>query len=364
MDTIRKRIVWIALVLLLLPVLTSFNPVATKPKKAKNVILMIGDGMGIAHMYAAWTFNKGMLNMTTFPYTGLSLTYSADNYITDSAAGATALSTGQKTNNGFIAVDTSKKKLKTILEIAEDNGLSTGLVSTSAITHATPASFIAHQPSRNLYEDIAADFLKTDIEVFIGGGADHFNKRKDGRDLTKELAAKGYQLAFSTDEFKKVKSGKLCAWTAPEHNPYFRDGRGDMLPAATQKAISLLAPNSKGFFLMVEGSMIDFANHARNDDNAIAETVDFDKAVGVALEFARKDGNTLVIVLADHESGGMALVGGNIAKGEVEADFETFEHTAVPVPVYAFGPGAEMFTGVYENNTVFNKMLHAYGISK
>jgi alkaline phosphatase len=364
MDTIRKRLVVIIAMAVLIPALSSFTPMGTKPRKAKNIILMIGDGMGVAQMYAAWTMNHRMLNMTTCPFTGLSLTYSADDYITDSAAGATAMSTGEKTKNGYLAVDTAGKPLKTILEIAEEKNLATGLVSTSAITHATPAGFIVHEKLRDDYESIAADFLKTDIDVFIGGGADHFRKRKDNRDLTKELAAKGYQLAFSIEEAAKFQKGKLAALTAPEHNPKMSDGRGNMLSEATQTALNILSKNSNGFFLMVEGSQIDWGNHANDEHYVIDETIDFDHAVGVALDYARKNENTLVIIIADHESGGMTITNGKLYDATVKAEFSTHFHTAVPVPVYAFGPGAEMFTGVYENTSIFQKMMRAYGFSQ
>ncbi len=185
-------------------------------------------------------------------------TYSASDYITDSGAGATAISTGQKTYNGAIGVDKDTVYAKTILEYADEKGLSTGLVSTSAITHATPASFIAHQVSRDNYEAIAADFLKTDIDVFIGGGIKHFAARQDKRDLLKELRQKGYQVVFSMDSIKNIKRGKLAGLTAKEHNPSMLDGRGDMLPASTQTALNILSENKKGFFLMVEGSQIDW----------------------------------------------------------------------------------------------------------
>ena len=236
-------------------------PQKLKSKKPKNVILMIGDGMGTAQLFAGITANGGHLFLDNFKVAGFSRTQSADNYITDSAAGGTALSTGQKTYNGAIGVNANKEPIKTILEMAEEKGLSTGLVSTSAITHATPASFIAHQGSRSSYEDIAADFMKTDIEVFIGGGYKHFAERKDGRDLTKDLQAKGYQVLRNMDEIAKVKSGKLAGLVAPEHAGRVAE-RKDMLPVATQTATNILNTGKKGFFLMVEGSQIDMGGHA------------------------------------------------------------------------------------------------------
>ena len=158
----------------------------------KNVILMIGDGMGLPHMYAAMTVSEYPMNIERCSVTGLQKTFSADNYITDSGAAGTALATGVKTKNGAIGVDAQGNRLSSILEIAEENGRATGLVSTSSVTHATPASFIAHQSSRGSYEDIAMDFLKTDIDVFIGGGYDHFAERKDKLNLIDSLKNRGY----------------------------------------------------------------------------------------------------------------------------------------------------------------------------
>ena len=158
-------------------------PANHKGKKPKNVVLFIADGMSVPHMHAGLTANRGKLFLENFKHMGFLKTHSAESYITDSADGGTALATGKKTYNAAIGVDMDKKPVKTILQEANEKGLATGLVSTSAITHATPASFIAHQPSRNMYEEIAADFLKTDIDVFIGGGYKHFTSRKDGRNL-------------------------------------------------------------------------------------------------------------------------------------------------------------------------------------
>ena len=330
-------------------------PQKFKSKKPKNIIFLIGDGMGAAQVFSGLTANHGHLFLENCKYVGFSKTQSADKYITDSAAGGTALSTGVKTNNGTIGMDVNKNPVKTILEDAEDNNLSTGLVSTSAITHATPASFIAHQPSRNMYEEIAADFLKTDIDVFIGGGYKHFTERKDGRNLVNELKQKGYTVEQDISKIKNVKSGKLAGLTAETHNGRLAE-RGDMLPVATETAIDILSQNKKGFFLMVEGSQIDWGGHAGSTIYIVEDMLDFDKTIGKALEFAAKDGKTLVVITADHETGGMALTGGDMDSGMVKADFPLGGHTAIMVPVFAYGPGAEQFTGIMENTDVHKKM--------
>jgi len=326
-----------------------------KVDKPKNIIFLIGDGMGVSQVFAGLTANKGRLYLENCKYIGFSKTSSGDNYITDSAAGGTALSAGVKTYNGAIGVDMNKNPVKTILEEASEKGLATGLVSSSAITHATPASFISHQESRSSYEDIAADFLKTDIDVFIGGGLDHFNKRKDGRNLVEELKTKGYQIETDMQKIKKVKKGKLAGFTAQVHNPRMNE-RGNMLPDATETAINILSNNDKGFFLMVEGSQIDWGGHAASTIYIVEDMLDFDQVIGQALKFAAKDKETLVIVTADHETGGMAITGGSMENGIVQAAFPTGEHTAVMVPVFSYGPGAKEFIGIMENTEIHAKM--------
>lgn len=331
-----------------------------KTTEIRNVILMIGDGMGLPDVYAAMTVSEMPLNIERCNVTGLQKTYSADNYITDSGAAGTALATGTKTKNGTIGMDAGGKPVKSILEIAEENGLATGLVSTSSVTHATPASFIAHQSSRGSYEDIAKDFLKTDIDVFIGGGKDHFAKRKDKINLLDSLRLKGYEVDTSMNQILNSNSLKLAGLTVPDQNPYRLKGRGDMLPASSGKAIEILQKNPKGFFLMIEGSQIDWAAHVNFADTVVDETLDFDKAVGVALDFAKIDGHTLVIVTADHETGGVTITGGDRATHKVKLSFSTKGHTAVMVPVYAFGPGSEKFAGIYDNTDIFRKILESF----
>ncbi len=324
--------------------------------KVKNVILMIGDGMGSAQIYAGYTANKGSLNLEKCTYSGFSITYSSDKYVTDSAAGATAYSAGVKTYNGAIGVDSTGKPVATILQIAAEQGLATGMVVTSTITHATPASFIAHQPSRSMDEEIAADFLKTDIDVFIGGGEKFFNNREDGRDLLRELEQKDYQVLKSLDEITGVTSGKLAGFLPVSR---MLDGRGDQLMETSQTAINILNQNEKGFFLMIEGSQIDWGSHDNDLEYTITEMLDFDRTIGKVLEFAEKDGETLVIITADHETGGLTLTGGNLKTGEVKGKFSTGSHTAVMVPVFAYGPGAEAFSGMYQNTAIFDKMMKA-----
>ena len=334
-----------------------------KVVKPKNIILMIGDGMGISQITAGMVVRKEALNLERCRVIGLHKTYSSDNLITDSGAGATAFSTGVKTYNGAIGVDTDTIARPTILEIAEKNQLSSGLVATSSITHATPASFIAHQPNRYMDEAIAADFLNTDIDVFIGGGSKFFQTREDGRNLLEELKEKGYHVAHTIEDIMNSKAGKLAGFIAEEQPEPMLKGRGHVLSQAATKAITVLDQNDKGFFLMIEGSQIDWGGHANDSEYIITEMLDFDQAIGKVLDFAERDGETLVIITADHETGGYAIKGGNLAEGKIEGSFTTDYHTAAMVPVFAYGPGAEAFAGIYHNNTIFDKMMDALGLS-
>ncbi len=333
-------------------------------KHPDNIILLIGDGMGVAQVFAGITANKGELNIVNMKNIGFSKTQSVDKYITDSAAGGTALACGVKTNNGAIGVDVNNNSVKSILEIAEQEGKATGLVATSAITHATPASFIAHQPSRNMYEEIAADFINSGIDLFIGGGSDFFTDRKDKRNLLDELKKDGYSLYSHLDSVPANITTKLGVLTAPKHIAAMPE-RGNMLPEATEKAIQVLdASSKKGFFLMVEGSQIDWGGHANDITFITREMLDFDMAIGIALEYAATHKNTLVIVTADHETGGLSNSGGDISTGTVEGGFNTGGHSGIMVPVFAFGPGADLFNGIYENTEIFDKMLYLYNFKK
>ena len=337
------------------------NQTTDEAKKPSNIILMIGDGMGVSQIYAGMTVSEQPLVFERFKSIGFQKTFSSDNYITDSGASGTAIATGHKTNNGTIAISPSGDTLTTILELAEKSGLSTGLVSTSSILHATPASFIAHNESRHHYDQLAEDFLKTDIDVFIGGGYKNFAEREDGRNLVRSLEEKGYQVLRDMKQIQAVEQGKLAGLTAEGHNPKYSEGRGDMLPLATQTALNILDNNEKGFFLMVESSQIDWGGHDNSSDYIVDEMLDFNRAVEKAMAFAEKNPNTLLIVTADHETGGMALTGGDISKKQVEASFPTEGHTGVMVPVFAVGPGAEHFQGIYDNTDVFKKMKELYG---
>lgn len=356
---LKKGIVCIVLMMV------AFTGFSQKSKKhPKNIILMVGDGMGVAQIYAGLTANHGKLNLEQCTTVGFHKNQASDKYVTDSAAGATAFACGQKTYNGAIGVDASGKPIPSILEVAEKNGLATGLVATCSITHATPACFISHQPSRALDENIALDFLKTDIDLFIGGGRKFFAHRTDSVNLIDSLKARGYQIANSITEVQQITSGTLAAFLADEQQSKFSTGRGDELVKSTEVALQLLPRNKKGMFLMIEGSQIDWGGHSNDAQYIVDEMIDFDNAIGKVLDFAKKDGNTLVVITADHETGGFSLNGGDMKTGLVEGKFTTGSHTGVMIPVFAFGPGAEQFSGIYENTDIFHKMMSAFRFKK
>ncbi len=332
-----------------------FSYFAFAQKAPKNVIFMIGDGMGIAQIYSGMVANGNKLALEQCTYSGFSKTYSASNFTTDSGAGGTALACGVKTKNGMIGMNPDSVAVSSILEQAEKNKLSTGIVVACAVTHATPASFIAHQVNRNMYEEIAADYLKTNIDVFIGGGKKYFEDRADGKDLTQDLIAKNYKVAYTLADVKATKTGKLAGLLYDDQNPGMPE-RGDMLPESTVAAIDILKNNPKGFFLMIEGSQIDWACHDNNAKQAVLEMQDFDKTIGKVLEFAKKDGNTLVIITADHETGGMTILNGKMGSDDMNVVYTTKNHSGVPVPVFAYGPGAENFTGFMENTSFKQKL--------
>ena len=325
---------------------------------AKNIILLIGDGMGLTQISSAFYYKDSLPHYARFNNIGLMKTSSTVR-ITDSAAGATAFSAGEKTYNGAIAVNTDTVAVPTILEMLSKEGWKTGLLSTSSITHATPASFYAHVKSRGMQEEIATQLTTSDVDFIAGGGYGYFadSVRSDGENLLKTMQSKGYSVNIShLDETISSKSKYACLLGRSEL-PSVLNGRGDFLPKATSMALEYLSEGDN-FFLMVEGSMIDWGGHANDADFLVSEMLDFDDVIGRALDFAEKDGNTLVIVTADHETGGYTLSSGE-NYDQIKGTFSTGGHSTALIPVAAYGPGSELFRGVYENTEIFHKMMQA-----
>jgi alkaline phosphatase len=359
-------------------IVTSFSckvadgQISTSKETPKNVILLIGDGTGLSQISSAFFFKETAPNYGRFKHIGLIKTSSSREDVTDSAASGTAYASGVKTYNGAIGVADDSTEVATIVEIVSPKNIKTGVISTSSIVHATPASFYAHALSRGYYEEIAGDLADSNIDFFAGGGTRFFHNRNDGRNLFSELGAKNFMIdTTALGSFNDIKSKTKVAYLlGKEHMPPTAKGRGDYLPKATELGIQFLNKDSSNFFLMVEGSQVDWGGHGNDTNYLVTELIDFDDAIGKALDFAEKDGNTLVIVTADHETGGFTLAASTKKREdgteysdyrEVEGKFSTGGHSATLIPVFAFGPGAEEFSGVYENNEIFHKILKITG---
>jgi alkaline phosphatase len=325
-----------------------------KGKRIKNVIVMIGDGMGLEQVSVGWVLNGGHLNMDNCRVTGLSRTYAVDSLITDSCAGGSALGTGVKTRYGYMACDPEGRPVATLLHDAQKKGMKTGVAVTCRINDATPIDFVGHSTDRHDEAGIAAQYVESGVDFLTGGGIKFWQNREDGRDLVQEMKDRGYNFVDNLDDLHQVKEGKLLGLFAPlEMEPAL--DRGPVLEDCAMKAIELL-DNRKGFFLMIEGSSIDDWCHRHKLGHMAEELFDFDRTVGKVLEWAEKDGHTLVIITADHATGGLTLLGGSIEERTAKVHFSTKGHNGILVPVFAYGPRAEEFTGVYENSELAAKI--------
>ena len=329
---------------------------APKGKKVKNVILMIGDGMSLMHVYTAWAANRGKLWLENAQATGLSKTWAVKKLVTDSGSGGTSLATGVKTVYHAVGVDHEGKPLTSLVDVAKELGKDAGMAVTCRLWDATPCDFCCHNIDRDKEEELVGDYPTSGVDFVFGGGAQKFTNRKDGRDIFKELQKKGYHVSRTLDDFFAYdKNSRIFAVPYDKDTP-LPDERGDLLARASMKGISLMNQNKNGFFMMIEGSQLDDYGHFNQLDLLMKETLDFDQTVGEVMKWAAKDGETLVVVTADHETGGLTLVNGNKDEGRVECCFSTKDHSGAMVPVYAFGPGAENFTGIFENTDVFKKI--------
>jgi alkaline phosphatase len=339
-------------------------------REVKNIILLIGDGMGLGQVMLTRSTSVGIdgrLNMETFPVVGLMRTHSANSLVTDSAASATAMACGIKTNNGMVGTDPEGEDFLSILEAVKERKMETGLVATSSITHATPACFGAHVKSRDDETKIAEQLLANKINVLFGGGRIFFlpresgGKRKDGRNLIQEAVKESYSYITTKEELAEIKGPYVLGLfqdeelTTSEPEP--------TLASLSKKAIEILNKSENGFFLMVEGSQIDWACHDNDKKNMIKQTVAFDQAVKVAKEFAERDSQTIIIVTGDHETGGLIVLSDEEGF-KIKNKWTTREHSAMPLPAYAFGPGAIHFTGVYDNTDLAKKMAKLLGIKE
>lgn len=354
-----KNTLKLGVILLLTACATATTETPEAPKKAKNIILLVGDGMGLSQVSSAFYFKESAPNFKRFENIGLSRTSSAKQKITDSAAGATAFSTGEKSYNGAIGVDVDTMAIPTINEILFKEGWKTGVISTSSITHATPASFYAHVKYRKMEDEIAAQLIDSDIHFIAGGGQRWFSGNIDGKNTIENLEKAGFVVNQESLEGLLDASNRYAYVLAEDGMPRMLDGRGSFLADATTKAFEYFDLSDESFFLMIEGSQIDWGGHANDAEYLISEVLDFDEVIGQVLDYAAKDGETLVIVTADHETGGFTLSANDGDYNEIKGTFSTGGHSTTLIPVFAYGPGSEQFRGIYENTEIFDKMLNA-----
>lgn len=316
--------------------------------EVRNIIFLIGDGMGLEQVSCAWVLNHGKLNLDNMSHIGLSRTYATDELITDSGAGGTALAAGVKTAYSHVGTAADTTDLYSILVDAAKVGKKTGTVVTCHFADATPCDFCCHNEYRYNQDDLIADYVTCGVDYLAGGGLDWFTvKRKDGRDITKEMAAAGYTVALTEEELMQAEL-PVIGILSPDNLPVAQE-RGDLFRRMVAQGLKELSANENGFVMMIEGSCIDDWLHGNDIEKAMEELLDFDRTLGDVLEFAAKDGHTLVVVTADHSTGCLTLQDGNLEKGEIGVFFASESHNGIAVPVYAWGPGSEKFTGIREN---------------
>lgn len=323
-----------------------------------SVILYIGDGAGLTYWSAA-RLASAELAIERFPVVGLVDTRSANSWITDSAAGATAYASGVRTYNGAIGMSQDTTPVRTVLELAESRDMATGLVATATLTHATPAAFAAHVPSRNMHFEIAEQLTEAGVDVMLGGGRRFFDPavRPDEVDLLRRLRTRA-TVVESADALVALDRSAVRSLVGlfAEENPGSALERSPTLPQMTDAALRILEQDRNGFFLMVEGSQIDWRGHEHAPlREVVAEVQDFDLAIRQGLMFRERRPNTLVVVLADHSTGGLALHGDEM--GVFGAHYTTEGHTAEMIPMFAIGPGAAAFAGVMDNDRVGRLLL-------
>ena len=353
-------------------------------RKAKNIILLIGDGMG-SNQVTAYRIAKGGPNYITafdkFPFTSLVKTHAVDTLITDSASSATAYSSGIKTVNGYLGVDKDKQIVGNITEMLYEKGYINSLIATSEITHATPAAFAVHNESRDNTDQIAEALFKSNNFILLGGGRDFFlskdlgGQREDQLDilsLIKEqesyLSSKEDFNNFQFDPSKRI-FGLFASegFIRKENEPNLLE----MFNFTLEQSEKMVVNNCAGFFIMAEGSQIDWEGH-ENDFNAQFKEMDeFNQVVDRALEYAKADTNTLVIVLSDHETGGLLIEMNDFSNkpsNKMKVSWNTAigvgTHTGSMIPAFAYGPGASNLTGVIDNTDIFFIMKEALGLDE
>ena len=326
--------------------------------EVRNVIIFIGDGMGLEQVSCGWVLNKGKLNLDNFPVTGLSRTWCTDKLITDSGAGGTALAVGQKTAYYHVGTAPDNSDLPSVLVKAQQLGKKTGVAVTCHFADATPCDFCCHNEHRYNQEDLIADYLDCGVDYLAGGGLDWFTtKRTDGRDISAEMADAGYNVALDESALMGAEL-PVIGILSPDNLPIAKE-RGELFRNMVSRGLDLLSSDPDGFVMMIEGSCIDDWLHGNDIGKAMEELLDFDRTIGDVLEWAAKDGHTLVVVTADHNTGSLTLQDGNLAEGLIGVNFASEGHNGIAVPFYAWGPGSQAFTGIKENSE-FGQLIASF----
>lgn len=334
------------------------KPITQRPK---NVIFIVGDGMGTAQVYSSIVAQGEQSQFLRFPFTGFSRTYCLDRYTTDSGAGGSALMTGHKVNYSAIAMAPDSTCWPSFLKVAHDRmGKKTGFVVSCSPLDATPASTYGHAMNRHEWDNLSMQMARCSHDVMIGADRKSFTPqyRKDGLAPIDTMVKRGYTMIYDTTELYQTTATRLCALMSADQAPGNALKRHNWLAPSARKAIELLSQESQGFCLMIEGSQIDWACHNNEFPYMLHELAEFEQMLKVVLDWAEKDGQTLVVVTADHETGGLTLHNGDIQDQETtNFHFTSGGHTGVMVPLFAYGPGAERFSGVHQNTDFFQLIL-------
>jgi alkaline phosphatase len=326
-------------------------PDGARAAAPKNIVLMVGDGMGASHFAAARILRGEAFAAGRFPVTGLVSTASASSLVTDSAAAATAMATGTKSNNRTLGLDPEGRPLPTLVERAEGEGKATGLVTTTFFGDATPAAFAVHTARREQVADIVGQLLGSGVDLIAGTGAELFGH--NGLPTLPDAAVKhGWSLVTEPTALATAPASKVLAVFPSQRND--TDVPEARLPDLARWALARLSTDPDGFFLVLEHEGTDKASHENAADDLRTSLRSFDEAVGVVADFARRRGDTLVLVVGDHETGGLRVL--SDAAGALSLEFGTAYHTGALVPLFALGPGAERFGGFYENTEIARKV--------
>ncbi|MCG2590087.1 alkaline phosphatase [Rhodohalobacter sulfatireducens] len=369
MNSVRKLLLNLFLFVLIASFVSCQNTdsqnQSVQESTPKNIIFLLGDGMGYPQITAA-KYAHGNLNMTSMPYSGTVYTHSHDSKVTDSASSATAFACGFKTINGMLGVlPDGTTPVQSIAHYANELGKSTALMATSRITHATPAAYAIHHNDRGEEYIIAEKFVDSGIDMLLGAGSNYFlpesagGTRPDDRNLISEMEEMGYLYLDSEEQLSQIAGQDRVIAFLEGGDLGQAAERGDQAGQLVDAAINQLSQNEEGFFMMIEGSQIDWQGHANEAELMIEELIDFDGIVGNVLDFAEQDGNTLVIVTADHETGGLTLP--SAGDGEFSYNYSTGGHTAEHVPIFSFGPSAEQFKGTFDNTEIARKLFSIWG---